>query len=172
MFLVFLDGRVACSPFELAVDGDLLTVIDKMILQRGIRSVRISKVKGHADDEMLLSVGSWLRTGLVMILLTGLLILGGVESLIWSWMFVGVLFLPVLLGILLSWSFIASLLLLLVPQLMRMGALGSLCILLSGLVAGWLRGARLESLLGSMPGPRSRWYLEAWFCWLAIASSP
>ena len=35
------------------VDGDLLTVIEKMILQRGIRSVGISKVKGHADDEMV-----------------------------------------------------------------------------------------------------------------------
>ena len=35
----------------------------------------------------------------------------------------------------LFWSFIPSLLLLLVPRLMRMGALGSLCILLFGLVA-------------------------------------
>ena len=33
-----LDGRVACGPFELTNDGDLLTIIEKMILQRGIRS--------------------------------------------------------------------------------------------------------------------------------------
>ena len=46
-------GGVACRPFELTIDGDLLTVIEKMILQRGTRSVRISKVKGHKDDEMV-----------------------------------------------------------------------------------------------------------------------
>ena len=33
---------------------------------------------------------------------------------------------------------------------MRMGALGLLCILLFGLVAVWLRGVRLVSLLGSL----------------------
>ena len=48
-----LDGRVTCRPFELTFDGDLLTVIEKMIHQRGIRSVTISKVKGHADDDMV-----------------------------------------------------------------------------------------------------------------------
>ena len=48
-----LDGRVARRPFELTFDGDLLTVIEKMIHQKGIRSVRISKVKGHADDDMV-----------------------------------------------------------------------------------------------------------------------
>ena len=94
-----LDGRVACRLFELTVDGDLLTVIERMILQRGVQSVWISEVEGHADDDM---VGSGLRIRLVMILLTGLLILEGVESLIWSWTFAGVLSLAVLLGILLS----------------------------------------------------------------------
>ena len=46
------DGRVACRLFELTFDGDLLTVIEKMFLQRGIRTVWISKVKGQADDDM------------------------------------------------------------------------------------------------------------------------
>ena len=52
-----LEGRVPCRPFELTFDGDLLTVIERMIHQRGVRSVRISKVKGHADDDMV-AVGS------------------------------------------------------------------------------------------------------------------
>ena len=53
MFLEFLDGRARSQAFELTFDGGLLTVIEKMILQRGIRSVRISEVKGHADDDMV-----------------------------------------------------------------------------------------------------------------------
>ena len=48
-----LDGHVGRKPFELTIDGDLLTVIEKMIFQRGIESVRFSKVKGHADDDMV-----------------------------------------------------------------------------------------------------------------------
>ena len=32
---------------------DLLTVIERMILQRGVESVRIFKVKGHADEDMV-----------------------------------------------------------------------------------------------------------------------
>ena len=45
---VWTDGS-----FVLDFDGDLLTVIERMIHQRGVRSVRISKVKGHADDDMV-----------------------------------------------------------------------------------------------------------------------
>ena len=41
------------SLFELTIDGVLLTVIEKMILQRSIESIRISEVKGHADDDMV-----------------------------------------------------------------------------------------------------------------------
>ena len=37
----------------LTVDGDLLTVIERMILQRSVQSVWISKVEGHADDDMV-----------------------------------------------------------------------------------------------------------------------
>ena len=39
-----LDGHVGCKPSDLTVDGDLLTVFERMILQRGVQSVRISKV--------------------------------------------------------------------------------------------------------------------------------
>ena len=40
-------------PFELMTDGDLLILIRRMIDLRGIDSVRISKVKGHADEDMV-----------------------------------------------------------------------------------------------------------------------
>ena len=48
-----LDGRVACRPFKLTFDGDLFIVTERMIQQRGVRSVKISKVRGHADDDMV-----------------------------------------------------------------------------------------------------------------------
>ena len=86
-----LDGRVACRPFELTSGGDLLTVVEKMILRRGIRSVRISKVKGHADDDMVAVGRVRVEDRVGNDLADRLLILGDVESLIWLWVFVGVL---------------------------------------------------------------------------------
>ena len=51
-----LSGCRRCKPFELVDDGDLLLLIDWIdcILQRrGLDTVCISKVKGHADDGMV-----------------------------------------------------------------------------------------------------------------------
>ena len=48
-----LDGRASSVPFELRNDGDLLLLIDRMIRRRGAGTVRISKVKGHADEIMV-----------------------------------------------------------------------------------------------------------------------
>ena len=48
-----LEGRVSCRPFELTFDGDLLIFIERMVHQRGVQSVMVSKVKGHADDDMV-----------------------------------------------------------------------------------------------------------------------
>ena len=46
---------VCCSvPFELVEDGDLLVLIERMLHLRGLDTVRISKVKGHADEVMVL----------------------------------------------------------------------------------------------------------------------
>ena len=45
----FFDGYRGPKPFELVNDGDLLLLIDRMLQQRGLDTVRISKVKGHAD---------------------------------------------------------------------------------------------------------------------------
>ena len=42
------------SPFELVDDGDLLLLIEHMLNRRGLDTVRITKVKGHADDAMVL----------------------------------------------------------------------------------------------------------------------
>ena len=49
-----LDGHPGPIPFELVKDGDLLLLIDRMLRLRGPDTVRISKVKGHADLAMVL----------------------------------------------------------------------------------------------------------------------
>ena len=50
-----LGGCRGTKPFELVNDGDLLFLIDRMLRQRGLDTVSISRVKGHADDGMVLS---------------------------------------------------------------------------------------------------------------------
>ena len=49
---------LACSPgirpFELFVDGDLVSLIADLIRKRGSDTVQITKVKGHADDDVVL----------------------------------------------------------------------------------------------------------------------
>ena len=50
-----LDGRPGSIPFELVNDGDLLLLIDRMLHLRGLGTVRITKVKGHADEGMVLN---------------------------------------------------------------------------------------------------------------------
>ena len=49
-----LDDRPVPILFELVKDGDLLLLIDRMLRLRGPDTVRISKVKGHADEAMVL----------------------------------------------------------------------------------------------------------------------
>ena len=50
-----LDGCRGAVPFELVNDGDLLLLlIDHKLRSRGLDTVRISKVKGHANDGMVL----------------------------------------------------------------------------------------------------------------------
>ena len=45
-----LDGRCCSVSFELVKDGDLLVLIERMLHLRGLNTVRISKIKGHADE--------------------------------------------------------------------------------------------------------------------------
>ena len=49
-----LRGCRGPKPFELVNDGDLLLLLEHMLYRRGLDTVRISKVKGHADDAMVL----------------------------------------------------------------------------------------------------------------------
>ena len=43
-----VDGHRGSIPFELVTDGDLLLLIERML--RGLDTVRITKVNGHADQ--------------------------------------------------------------------------------------------------------------------------
>ena len=54
-----LDGRHGSVPFELVKDGDLLLLIERMLRLRGLDTVRITKVKGHADESMVLDGRVW-----------------------------------------------------------------------------------------------------------------
>ena len=54
MLVGYWTGCRGPKPFELVNDGDLLLLIDRMLRQRGLDTVCISKVKGHADDGMVL----------------------------------------------------------------------------------------------------------------------
>ena len=49
-----LSGRRGSIPFELVKDGDLVLLSNRMLRLRGPDTVRISKVKGHADEAMVL----------------------------------------------------------------------------------------------------------------------
>ena len=49
-----LDGRHGSIPFELVKDGDLLLLNGRMLHLGGLDTVRITKVKGHADQGMVL----------------------------------------------------------------------------------------------------------------------
>ena len=49
-----LDGRGCSVPFELVKDGDLLVLIERILHLTELDTGRISKVKGHADEGMVL----------------------------------------------------------------------------------------------------------------------
>ena len=64
-------------PFELVNDGDLLLLIERILHLRGLDTARITKVKGHADEGMILDTVGFVRwTGWVMTLLMRLLTFG------------------------------------------------------------------------------------------------
>ena len=49
-----LDGRCGSVLFELVKDGDLLVLIERMLHLRCLDTARVTKVKGHADEGMVL----------------------------------------------------------------------------------------------------------------------
>ena len=48
-----LDGKGTSRPAELVEDGDLILLIERMLRLRGLDTVRITKIKGHADEAMV-----------------------------------------------------------------------------------------------------------------------
>ena len=54
-----LDGHHGSIPFEPVKDGDLLLLVEKMLRLRGLDTARITKVKGHADEVMVLDGRVW-----------------------------------------------------------------------------------------------------------------
>ena len=48
-----LDGKAASRPAELVKDGDLILLIERMLRFRELDTVRISEVKGHADEALV-----------------------------------------------------------------------------------------------------------------------
>ena len=53
-----LDDKTASRPGELVKDGNLILLIEKMLHLRGLDTVRISKVKGHADEVLVRAGGA------------------------------------------------------------------------------------------------------------------
>ena len=49
-----LDGHHGSIPLELVKDGDLLLLMGSKLRLRGLDTVRITEVKGHADEGMVL----------------------------------------------------------------------------------------------------------------------
>ena len=49
-----LYGHPGSVPFELVKEGDLLLLIERMLRLRGVDTVRVTKVKGHADEGVVL----------------------------------------------------------------------------------------------------------------------
>ena len=48
-----LDGNLGAQPFQVVPDGDLLCLIHRMLLLRGLDTVKVTKVKGHASEDMV-----------------------------------------------------------------------------------------------------------------------
>ena len=48
-----LDNNLGARPFEVVPDGDLLCLIHHMLLLRGPDTVKVTKVKGHASEDMV-----------------------------------------------------------------------------------------------------------------------
>ena len=45
-------GRNA-GPFQVIPDGDLLCLVHRMLMLRGLDTVKVTKVKGHASEDMV-----------------------------------------------------------------------------------------------------------------------
>ena len=48
-----LDDNLGTLPFPVIPDGDLLCLIHRMLMLRGLDTVKVTKVKGHASEDMV-----------------------------------------------------------------------------------------------------------------------
>ena len=48
-----LDDNLGTLPFKVIPDGDLLCLIHRMLVLRGLGTVKVTKVKGHASEDMV-----------------------------------------------------------------------------------------------------------------------
>ena len=48
-----LDNNLGSLPFQVLPDGDLLCLIHRMLMLRGLDTVKVTKVKGHASEDMV-----------------------------------------------------------------------------------------------------------------------
>ena len=55
MWFVLFEGLPPSKPFALLEDGDLLLVVQGLLEKSGRGLTRVTKVKGHADEEMVRS---------------------------------------------------------------------------------------------------------------------
>ena len=94
-----MDGKTISRPAEFVQDGDLVLLMERMLRLRGLDTVRISKVKGHADEALFELGGLVILIGLVIMERMGLLILA-VGGCLGGLLMLGVIFLEfVLVGV-------------------------------------------------------------------------
>ena len=74
-----LDGNVGSRHAELVKDGDLVLLVGRILEMRGRDTVRISKVKGHADEGMVRDGGvrELDRQGTMLLMRQLILVVGG-----------------------------------------------------------------------------------------------
>ena len=74
-----LDGGGGSRPAVLVKDGDLILLIGRILEMRGRDTVRVSKVKGHADESMVRDGGlvSWIAWEMMQLMMRLILVVGG-----------------------------------------------------------------------------------------------
>ena len=64
-----LNSECLSKPLPLVKDGDLVALARYMIRTRGRETVRVTKVKGHAEDVDVLGFGCWISKGMVRLIM-------------------------------------------------------------------------------------------------------
>ena len=76
-----LDGNVGSRPPELVKDGDLILLLGRMLRLSCLDTVRVTKVKGHADEAMVWVVGivNWIAWVTMLLMRRLTLVAGGLN---------------------------------------------------------------------------------------------